>query len=403
MKNYYKQVTKNDFERYKIPISLGNFLPKTKQKYIWAELEKRHPCFSDNFCFFSKSKLSKKGIISDVFVIEKSKLGKYKNSKGEIIVDGKKICTKINNKRFFILVISCIGLVSLGYLLINEKIKNLNNKAVLIDNNPNCELIEENVDFGFYDKKILEQIIKETKNHNGNIRNFQWKITKTGEIINGTIEKLYPEQIERNISGIDIRSINYIKNVPVLDFYVSNRFNSKSNDLNENCISLESREIIRKFINKEQLILLEESLNPYKISIYFPIEKEQIINTKKERLLYKINQYLLKNNLYIKGLNIKDTGKFIGGVTVCLELYLTESDFYKNNILNFINDDLDIFYKEKNVEPIRQRKEIDRILVNEDHNILIGEVKHSSGNRILFYKTLEGKIIKKEVFANDKI
>lgn len=47
-------VRKNEYDRYLIPMPFSKLLGERKKKYIFSELEKRHPCFSNKFCFDSR-------------------------------------------------------------------------------------------------------------------------------------------------------------------------------------------------------------------------------------------------------------------------------------------------------------------------------------------------------------
>ena len=75
-------VQKEEFDRYFIPLPVSCLLGKKSEKYIFSELEKRHPCFSNEFSYDSRLKISKKGFVSDVVVIRKLRLSQYRNFLG---------------------------------------------------------------------------------------------------------------------------------------------------------------------------------------------------------------------------------------------------------------------------------------------------------------------------------
>ena len=87
---------KEDFDRYIIPLPLSKIAGKSRKKYLFSELEKRHPCFSNEFCFDSKLILGKKGFLSDVIVMNKMKLAGYDRKNGLMLekggVTGRKRC-----------------------------------------------------------------------------------------------------------------------------------------------------------------------------------------------------------------------------------------------------------------------------------------------------------------------
>ena len=51
---------KRDFEKYEIEIPFIYALGKRRVKFLSSELEKMHPCFSDEFAFDSNIKKQKK-------------------------------------------------------------------------------------------------------------------------------------------------------------------------------------------------------------------------------------------------------------------------------------------------------------------------------------------------------
>ena len=60
-------IRKRDFEKYEIVIPFTSIFGKRKSRFLSSELEKLHPCFSDEYAFDSfLKKLSSKGIFSDV-------------------------------------------------------------------------------------------------------------------------------------------------------------------------------------------------------------------------------------------------------------------------------------------------------------------------------------------------
>ena len=73
---------KDDFEKYEIVLPFSAVLGKRRKKYLYSELEKMHPCFSDEFCFDTAvRKIGKKGISTDVLVMSKRKLAEYEGKR----------------------------------------------------------------------------------------------------------------------------------------------------------------------------------------------------------------------------------------------------------------------------------------------------------------------------------
>ena len=71
-------IKRADYEKYQLVLPYRFLFGRKKQRFIYSELEKMHPCFSDEFCFDSTIKgFSKKGALSDVMVIHKYTLAEY--------------------------------------------------------------------------------------------------------------------------------------------------------------------------------------------------------------------------------------------------------------------------------------------------------------------------------------
>ena len=66
---------KKDFEEYEVILPFSSMFGKRKKQFICSELEKMHPCFSDEFTFDNDLKgLRRNGLFEKIFVIRKNKL-----------------------------------------------------------------------------------------------------------------------------------------------------------------------------------------------------------------------------------------------------------------------------------------------------------------------------------------
>ena len=66
-----------DYDFYSILIPVQGIIKKWRDKYLYAELVKRHPCFSDSCCYDSRLRISRQGIFADVVVMQKFRLAEY--------------------------------------------------------------------------------------------------------------------------------------------------------------------------------------------------------------------------------------------------------------------------------------------------------------------------------------
>ena len=73
------------YDFYSIPFPVKAVGRIQKNKYICAQLEKLHPCFSDDCCFDSKLRISNRGLQADVVVMQKFRLAEYKSQNHHLI------------------------------------------------------------------------------------------------------------------------------------------------------------------------------------------------------------------------------------------------------------------------------------------------------------------------------
>lgn len=386
------EVNKNDYERYFIPVSPINLLPKTKEKFIYGELEKRHPCFSDDFYYFIRDKISKKGIVADVVVMEKTKLGSYKNKcgNGNILINGKKLRKSDNKKNVFVFIVFILAFVAIfffGLILKHVQTQNILKTYELSEN----ESIDEkkNYNYSYYDKDLLNNIFQIVKEKNGKIRTLKWKTTAGGEYISGRIDNLYPEIFESVVGGTKIECIKYFDYKPFFDFSLTNIFEVPLYSDSVNSVSILNRDKVRKCLLENNVHIIEENLNPYKIIFNLPF----IESNDKENILIKIYESLNEIKVYISEINISSNKDFLR-----IELIFTSQEPYKNKSLEYFSRNLSLFYDEQKI--ISKITNTTQDLSGTVNNI-VGEVNYKSGKKIIFYKDLDGKIKQKEVFRND--
>ena len=78
--------SKDDYDFYTIPFPVKVIFNRQKNRYISSQLEKLHPCFSDDCSYDSHLRLKKSGLIADVVVMQKFKVAEYKANKRKLYV-----------------------------------------------------------------------------------------------------------------------------------------------------------------------------------------------------------------------------------------------------------------------------------------------------------------------------
>ena len=198
-----RTVKKSDYEIYtfNIPLRLRG---KRRDAFITRELEKKHPCFSQQCCYDSRLKLHKGKLQSLVAVMDKLKLLEYKGkSKNGISLEGIKNCKFFDdNKRFFILACGFLLLtfIAVPCLLFNSK------KADKVNPIENVMLTEENPPIEKNDSDVsatdfLETLFLKLAGENGLIENFSYSkenfsLDDFGVKISMNVKKIHPEKID---------------------------------------------------------------------------------------------------------------------------------------------------------------------------------------------------------------
>lgn len=385
-------VLEKDYEKYSIPIGIPYLFSKSKTKYLYAELEKRHPRFSDDFYYFSKNKISKQGLISDVFVIEKSILGKYKSkcNRGNVIIAGNKICENVQKKKNLIILL-CTVFFIVTILSIFYLIKNHNKtENVLINEEIDNIEVGKKLLYKDFNKNSLSTLLNIVKNNNGIIKNLFWNINFSGETIAASIENVYPEEFEKIINNINIKTIKYINDKPYYDISINNSF------VLDNCVNCNlsplSREAIRKSFDNERIRLLEEQSNPYKLIFELNVEED----LSKSNELNELCSLLKHENINVCSINISQTNYKSKNNLLKIVLGLNNNSGYENNCFDIVSKNLKLFC---NTKPIQKTvpKLIQREVIDKTSHKILGEVIYKSGKKVIFFKNNLGKIEKKEV------
>lgn len=396
-------IDKSDYEKYRIPLTFVNLFSKYKKKYICSELEKRHPCFSDDFSYFPKNKITKNGIVADVFVMNKSTLANYKNlsKKGSLVIqENNKIKVFCSRNKILILIatlslIFIICFFSILYFSGDAKNLTINEPEQSITN-----MKQEKNNFNKFNKDTLCKILELIRTNSGKIKELSWGITQLGENISCGIKYIYPEVLERQFSNLRISSVSYVDNVPQMIFSINNKINlDQSANQKNNILSIKNniREIIKKYNGK----IIEEEVFPYKVTFETKIEiKEKMTEN---NIFTEINNCTNKSFLYVSFFSISRAN--INDNYFRITIIFSDNENYQNQTLKQIGTNIDLFLNNSH-EIIKENtiNKTNNIYDNKkiNNDLFLGEVNYKSGKKLLFYKNQNGKIIKKEVLSVEK-
>lgn len=386
-------ILRKDYDFYTIHLPFFIFLKRQKNQFINAQLEKLHPCYSDEFCFKSNLKFDKKGFKTDVIVINKFLLAEYKNRfpNKKLFLEGlrKTYQNYEIKKNYFFLGIVVLILFGMSFLLKTK----IEKKSVEID----VPKMEENQHFEIESKDYLNDFFYLILKNNGKIQNFNYSQKKSSKNISTQIYYVYPEIFDNFCENSQISTVTYENKIPFLSFNFSQKKSIQPKEINSNFEkSLKNlREIL--FLENCNLISEKDFLFIFKIS-----SKAETF-----KILEKIHQLLEKSDICISKFDFQ-----IENDENCKIELKIEKDFSFKDGLN-----LSLIVQNKNLFNFSQKKSIQKnhsssktenlkkITISkttENKNAKkLGEISKKDGTKIIFYKTQQGKIIKEE-FLNEK-
>lgn len=413
---------KEEYEFYKIPFPLKKLLEKKRKNFFYSELEKRHPCFSSLCAFDYKFKLGRRGMESDVIVMNRLKLAEMKKQpgfKGVSIPEFKRrffVPKEIQQIILFILFL-IFSVLSIFFIrlyknqntenfLINSEIENL----VLSENlNSDLEEIKNEKDYLSLEKEILD-----TVNYSGGkINSFEWKLSDGYESVNASIENMYPERLDKINSDYFFNSrIIYKVSVPFFTIEARKRipftesFSSEENKFDgqiniSEAVSVDEyknsllKEIRNLFFEYEDCNLCLQEENPGKNEFNFLLSKQ---NNLAKDFFTKVNQICHACNFFVSGFSLesKDEIFFQIQLSFCLYNEFFSSSFIESAFIDDLIHNLDIFgfisIEDKPV--VKERLIVEKNPVDDSDAVMkIGEVKYKNGRKKTYYKNKEGKII----------
>lgn len=375
-----RMILKKDYEHYSFQIPFSIIFHNKKNNYICSELEKRQPCFSDDYCFDSKLKLKRNGFVSDVFVMNKSQLMEYKknNPLGEFgfrFENDKKFYGFVSKKVWglilglFVLLISYIFFsVSKGKFsnpeneIITEKIENLN------------EVLDD-------PGKITKEILETIKNNHGVIRTFEWKCDGKNETVEINLENIYPEEFSRLSSLKKFSDIKYLNEIPVFTLTCINQIKTSDKKAFSKDDNFSSK--MRNLLVSKNAELIEENFETSYVSFSFDKNKD---------FFSDIEELLESENAGVRYLSISPGKSDFLCVKVIFETNL-QGTF--GSPFSILEEYLMLFFKEKEVQKGVQMKAENIVrdsVYEKKEKVKIGEINKEGNQVIIFYKDENGKL-----------
>ena len=425
-----KCVVKNsDYETYWIPIPFGSFLGKQKNKFLYGELEKRHPCFSDDYLFCSKTFLKNRKLESKVFVMDKMKLAEYKLQypKGQFVSEDKRklplFYQSQHGKKIGILILFAILIISFFQMVKNKKSHTLENNLIVdtvIESEEEKITLPDNFNFILNDEcECLFEIINCNKSA---IKSFCWEYSNFYERFDVSVNSVFPEVVLDSLPESKISNVNYYENKPsfILTYEKKNVIEGLENENQK-----ENNEIIqnvRNLLLENKCTLIEETVNPRVFRFNLTVKQKDFMHFQKENLFIRLGHFLYKEKIMLElfSFNCKkieenavlfDVAIRFGDYKIGESVQFIQEDENSKNICEFIGKNIEPFFieiisdtpksKKTNYKDLggksnflEKREKLNNPVVVKDR---IGEIKNKDGSITIFYKSKENKILKEVI------
>ena len=425
-----KCVVKNsDYETYWIPIPFGSFLGKQKNKFLYGELEKRHPCFSDDYLFCSKTFLKNRKLESKVFVMDKMKLAEYKLQypKGQFVSEDKRklplFYQSQHGKKIGVLILFAILIISFFQMVKNKKLHTLENNLIVdtvIEAEEEKITLPDNFNFILNDEcECLFEIINCNKSA---IKSFCWEYSNFYERFDVSVNSVFPEVVLDSLPESKISNVNYYENKPSFNLTYEKK-NVIEGLENEN--QKENNKIIqnvRNLLLENKCMLIEETVNPRVFRFNLTVKQKDFMHFQKENLFIRLGHFLYKEKIMLElfSLNCKkiednailfDVAIRFGDYKIGESVQFIQEDENSKNICEFIGKNIEPFFieiildtpksKKTNYKDLggksnflEKREKLNNPVVVKDR---IGEIKNKDGSITIFYKSKENKILKEVI------
>ena len=411
-------VLKNfDYEKYQLVLPYRLLFGRKRKRFIYSELEKMHPCFSDEFCFDSDiCKVSKKGFVSDVMVIHKNTLAEYEAKRYESAVGINRITgsgffiDSCKRRRFFVnekfkrmIVTLCfvflmvfISLVLAGVKKVAGISKKENVQAFAFVEEQNVQTaddVEQNVAIVF---RPGEKFFDNISAAGGRVLSFRWEMADGSEVLEAKIKGVFPEQFE----GMKMSAVSYENEQPVIlvtDVRPSpvNSLYQRSEGEVAGSFDSEFYKRVRQVLSKNGAVLKEERRTPYLIRFSC---NEKVLKTLLNGVAGCFADFGGEVcSIYIQAAGGSSSGTGDGDFEISIGG--EEAAQARGIELAVVAENAEFFgeIKKSQLSVSQSRKQNSPVKndgLEKSEGQKIGEIKTAEGSVIVFYKTSDGKIKK---------
>ena len=373
MKTEKQTCATDDYDFYTIPFPIKELLHNNKSRYISAQLEKLHPCFSDSCTFDSHFRLERKGLKADVVVMQKYKVAEYKALHKRLFVKERKHIQFFSGRTRWALVIAAAFVLVLLLFMLSKKEQQ--------------EPLTKTESVSSIQKLYTPELISLINSLNGKIFDFAWTYDGYTETASALVQGVFPEQFEVFTGTLKLSPVTFDTAVPKLtvNLYV------KNNQFAGETVQTSSyyKNELRKLVLQKKMILTEETVNPFGLKLLVPQNQS--------RELVTVLQEFLQNEICLSSIKINSSVDNLRVELISSEMYFQ----VQNTLIQALVNNLELFEQSKQEQQYEQEQEQEReqkkTMTQKTVETItkVGQIIKPDGTIAVFYKDENGKIIKR--------
>ena len=380
----------DDYDFYTIPIPVKNLFNRQKNRYISSQLEKLHPCFSDDCSYDSHLKLRKNHLIADVVVMQKYKVAEYKAQNKRLYVKEQKTTQIFASKKQTLVVgVSVLAVVVLIALLIAAVIHGVVKKELTVTQTQTPPQTVPDTNLQETVPLNTPKLISFIATHEGKITNFVWSCDGYTENASMKISGIYPEQLEASLKSLRLSPMIFENSLPALTVSLSQKSIQTQSTVPQQTQNFKAR--FREILFQNNFTLAEESVAPYGVKLSAPLE-----NTTTAELAQNFTAIfttLLQNNFSLSKIQLDCNEQCLKLELIFSEVkLLPQTELYESLINN-----MEAFLPEQSAPPLRQPRVVTQQIATTKQPAVqkVGQIIKPDGSVQIYYKDENGKIIKR--------
>lgn len=364
-----------DYDFYTIPLPVKLLFGRKRKSFIYSQMEKLHPCFSNDYSFDSHLHLEKSGLKAQVVVMPKYKIAEYKAGNKKLFFKECKgyqfFSENKKNKWMLPLIMILILIITLAGIK-----RKASQKEILIPQEECLDLpvstrIEE-------DYRIIDFLLFLQK-EGAEVNFLNWSYDGYTEKFSMLLTALYPETVQTFSQDLELSPVSFKDSLPQMTVSLNKQLLQSADS---SCEYNLFKNDFRKMLIQNNVTLVEESVKPYGVKL--SISQNQPASYK------EIFIFLQKNQISLSQIIINSSEIFLN-IDLTFAPYKLQS---QENLFEALSDKRIFVSRQKKYLPQKNSEEKERkgpepqIKGNK-----LGQIIRTDGSVLSFYKDENGKII----------